>query len=203
MTLEPGSVVTRYWMPAIIAASGTVVAAVAAVFAASALNGGGNEAPQPTNVVLVTGTPSPSPADTVVLTDVPTPSPTAEGNAPPNSIVAGEWDFRYTVISNTCPFGTPENGRIDYPLEITEGQFGDGYIEEGEDAAISDQGNYLGKIELTYPDFTFNYPISVSGYNGTAQVSITFNDAESGFGYRKDTYTDAQGSTCSIIAEDH
>lgn len=196
---DPESVVTRYWTPAAIGAVGTIVAAVSAVFAASALNNDGpSEAPA--NNVLITA--SPTPAGTFV-TDAPTPSPTPDPGGPPDdSIVAGNWEFRYTVLTNDCPFGTPEGGRIDYALEIAEGQFDDGYIEEGEDAAISDQGVYLGRIELTYPNFDFNYPINAYGYTGTAEVSITFDDAESGHGFRRDRYENGAGGTCQILARD-
>jgi hypothetical protein len=196
---DPESVVTRYWMPAAIGAMGTIVAAVSAVFAASALN---DDSPSegPANVLI---TASSTPAGTVVLTDPPTPSPTAAPGGPPDdAIVAGNWEFRYTVLTNDCPFGTPEGGRIDYALQITEGQFDDGYIEEGEDAAISDQGVYLGRIELTYPNFDFNYPINAFGYTGTAEVSITFDDSESGHGFRRDRYDDGAGATCQILARD-
>lgn len=66
-----------------------------------------------------------------------------------------------------------------------------------------DAGFHLGYIELTYPEFGFKYPIFVNGYNGTADVHITFDKSESGHGYRKDAYDDGAGNTCAIIAEDH
>lgn len=117
--------------------------------------------------------------------------------------MAGNWDFRYTVLSNDCGFGQGEGSRIDYTLVISERYPDDGFIEEGDDAAITDQGYRLGFIELTYPAFGFEYPINAYGYSGTADVQITFEDAQSGHGTRKDTYDDGTGNTCSIIAEDH
>jgi hypothetical protein len=179
-------------MPAAIGACGTVVAAVAAVFAASAVKS------DPTPAVVNTFTPAPTSAGATA-----TPEPTTTLTPAPHSIVAGNWDFRYTVLSNNCPFGTSEGGRIDYSLTIQERYPGDGYIDEGDDAEVLDQGVHLGYIELTYPEFGFQYPIAANGYTGTADVHITFEDSESGHGFRKDTYNDGAGNQCSIVAEDH
>jgi hypothetical protein len=182
-------------MPAAIGACGTVVAAVAAVFAAGAVNDGPSTAPQ--DIVVVTNTPAPTtPGSTPTLTPGETPDRS-------HAIVAGSWDFRYTVLSNNCGFGSFEGQRIDYSLQIIERYPDDGYIDEGDDAQVLDAGFHLGYIELTYPEFGFQYPISANGYNGTADVQITFEDSESGRGYRKDTYDDGFGNKCSIVAEDH
>ncbi|MEO8458531.1 MAG: hypothetical protein ABI559_12060 [Chloroflexota bacterium] len=179
-------------MPAAIGACGTVVAAVAAVFAAGAFK---ND-PSP-NVLVITPTPvatTPGATPTPQLTNTPERS---------HSIVAGEWDFRYTVLTNSCGFGTAEGGRIDYALEIDERYPDDGYIDEGDDAVVLDQGVQLGFIEITYPEFEFSYPVQAFGYNGTALVHITFKDSQTGTGFRKDMYTAPNGSTCSIVGEDH
>jgi hypothetical protein len=184
-------------MPAAISACGTVIAAVAAVFAASAIGGGGDddEAAPPSGTIVITA--SPLPTESPLITDPPTPSP------PPGArILAGSWDFRYTVLSNNCGFGSPVGSRIDYTLQINERYPDDGFIDEGDDAEIFDQGFRLGFIELTYPNFGFQYPINAFGYAGTADVQITFEDSESGHGTRVDTYDDGAGSTCSIAAED-
>lgn len=187
---------TRYWMPAAIGACGTIIAAVAAVFVTSAIS---NDSPEQNFVVI---TASPTAAAPTAPGETPTPVPTASPERD-HGIVAGNWEFRYTVLSNNCGFGSNPGDRIDYALQINERYPDDGYIDEGDDAEVFDAGYRLGYIEMTYPDFGFSYPINANGYLGNADVQITFEDSESGHGTRVDTYDDGFGNICSIVAEDH
>jgi len=188
MASEPERLIARYWMPALIGSFGTVVAAVSAVIAASAIGGhGGSTNPTP----LLSGT-----ENAVVQTNTATPVFTA----PAHAIVAGDWTLQYNILSNDCGFG-PDVGTLStLTMTFDEAAPDDEYVHEGEEVDVKDQGYDIGLFQFTYPYFSFQEPLTQNGYDGTATISITFQGSDGGHGSRTETYTDGQGGSCTIAA---
>jgi hypothetical protein len=198
---------------AVLGIGGVAIAGVvAAILAVSGAFGGGDSPAVPTRSATATRTATRTPSATASssatgsatssATTTTTATATGEG-VPARSISANEWDYTFTVASNSCG-GDPLPGRaFSYAYTYTEqGSQSDGYITDRELVKVSqltDSGSAaIGDFVFSWPVFQFSYFIE----GGKATLVNSFTDESSGSAELTEAYTLPNGDTCSIYMKD-
>ena len=168
------------------------------------------ETPSPggTLAAAATGTPTRIPIATPVP---PTPVPPTSTPIPPTAtpqalpfITAGEWNYAFTVLTNTCPFGLGVGEVFVVSFDLDEVTVSDQRISQGERVNVSSSstGFFVGTFTFTYPSFAFSYPVaSDSGTQGTATLRNTYSSPEFGTATLIESYQ-LQPGACVITGLD-
>lgn len=220
--LRPGPRVRgRRFLPlALIAGALAVVATVTLAISLRTARGGSSGATAtPGGQVEVSVTPSVAITPTQILTpspeppsptagpatpvDSPTPTPTAVPTTvvpPVRSIVAGQWEQRFTVITNTCSSGLKAGEQWSRTLSLRELQQQDGYLSEGERFNLFDSDDgFIGAFGFTWPVLRLNLPLRGGG--GFVALYVEFFTETTAWSRWEDHLTSASGE-CVILSEE-
>jgi hypothetical protein len=183
-------------MPLLPAGGGVLaIGAVAAIVGGMLLlGGGGDDDPQET------ASPAPSRSENLTpppsATGGPTDGPVDTG-IPPNSIVAGEWFFNYTVTDNTCTFGLLPGETAQISLFLQEVSEDDSFLTDGEIVDVfNSDSTLIDRFVFSYPLFEFTAPL-ISG--DFVFHSLFFSSPTEGQTYTEEHYFEADGVTPCVI----
>jgi hypothetical protein len=120
---------------------------------------------------------------------------------PSRSIVAGEWDLRFTVLSNTCNQGLRAGDTWTRALSVREVQPQDGYITEGESFNLfNEDDTFVGAFQFTWPVLRINPP--VRGGGAYVMLYLEFFNDHDGWVRWEDHVTTADGECVAISEEE-
>ncbi len=150
-----------------------------------------------TAVPLPTATPTPTRAPT----QPPPPTPVPD---PPITISAGEWNYLFTVLSNTCTAGGGVGTQFPLVFLLEEATPNDNLLAPGELVKITEVNSSfaVGTFTFTSPIFNFSYPVVVSNESGVARVTNTYTSPTSGTAMLQETYVLNAGGNCVFTAAD-
>lgn len=160
--------------------------------------------PRATAFVVRGPSSTPGTATTATATAGPSATPTVPPTptAVPIPISAGVWTYDFGVTSNSCPFGLAAGNRFAAAYLLAEVGAGDGLISPGELVDVTQDGSnfYIGRFTFTFPTFEFTYPVTTAGESGTARVTNTYQDANTGSANLVEVYFLRAGGSCSFLS---
>ncbi|MEP6871338.1 MAG: serine/threonine-protein kinase [Anaerolineaceae bacterium] len=174
----------------------------------------GETPPRATALVARATTVSQTPAGSLTAVSAtppslsPTPVPTSTVRPAPTSvpfpISSGVWTYDFEVTSNSCPFGRAVGSRFPTTYLLEEVGTEGGFIFPGELVDVTQEGSnfYIGRFTFTFPTFEFSYPLTTAGESGSAKVTNTYQDANTGTANLIEVYFLRAGGSCTFLSTD-